>query len=139
VTAASASGGEAVEVDEKHVLTTCIFHVPDRIGDAHETHDAHSTLPRNLQLKQSREIPKTLGVFALDYIPKGVRFGPLVGATTCYDVDKSMKLPSTTSSTKTGRSDFMWKVSRLFRRYYHNTIIVSGIQLRPVGKGHRSK
>lgn len=113
MTTASANGGEAVEVDEKHVLATCIFHVPDRIGDAHEARDAHSTLPRNLQLKQSREIPKTLGVFALDYIPKGVRFGALVGETTFYDADKSMKLSSTTASTKTGRSDFMWKVSRL--------------------------
>ncbi|GAB6022650.1 PR domain containing [Chamberlinius hualienensis] len=41
---------------------------------------AQLSLPRNLVLKPSLSFREGLGVWSTDYIPKGTRFGPLVGA-----------------------------------------------------------
>lgn len=40
---------------------------------------AESSLPRNLTLKPSQALSDVLGVWSSDYIPRGTRFGPLVG------------------------------------------------------------
>ncbi|XP_022248335.1 PR domain zinc finger protein 2-like, partial [Limulus polyphemus] len=40
---------------------------------------AETSLPRNLALKPSQMLTDVLGVWSTDYIPRGTRFGPLVG------------------------------------------------------------
>ncbi|XP_042201139.1 PR domain zinc finger protein 1-like [Callorhinchus milii] len=40
---------------------------------------AQATLPRNLKFKYSRDSNEVLGVLSIEYIPKGTRFGPLIG------------------------------------------------------------
>ena len=40
---------------------------------------AETSLPRNLALKSSQALSDVLGVWSSDYIPRGTRFGPLVG------------------------------------------------------------
>lgn len=57
----------------------CVCIVHDRQFDEQHSNRAQATLPRNLTLKKSYTMPKELGVWSIDYIPRGTRFGPLVG------------------------------------------------------------
>ncbi|XP_030639010.1 PR domain zinc finger protein 1a [Chanos chanos] len=50
---------------------------------------AEASLPRNLAFKHSSNSKEVIGVVSREYIPKGTRFGPLVGETyTAEDVPK---------------------------------------------------
>ncbi|XP_038655176.1 PR domain zinc finger protein 1a [Scyliorhinus canicula] len=44
-----------------------------------EPTQAQASLPRNLKFKYARDSNEVLGVMSAEYIPKGTRFGPLVG------------------------------------------------------------
>ncbi|KAK3926785.1 B lymphocyte-induced maturation protein 1-like protein, partial [Frankliniella fusca] len=62
-----------------------VYHVPDQPCDAQSCDGpaalprAHASLPRNLVLKPSQALSDVLGVWSTGYIPRGTRFGPLVG------------------------------------------------------------
>ncbi|XP_067841062.1 PR domain zinc finger protein 1a isoform X2 [Heptranchias perlo] len=50
----------------------------DPTTDSSLTH-AQASLPRNLKFKYAHDSNEVLGVMSAEYIPKGTRFGPLVG------------------------------------------------------------
>ncbi|KAJ8673644.1 hypothetical protein QAD02_004906 [Eretmocerus hayati] len=52
---------------------------PDTPVSPNEPNRAEASLPRNLVLKPSQECSNVYGVWSTDRIPKGTRFGPLVG------------------------------------------------------------
>ncbi|XP_034950614.1 PR domain zinc finger protein 1 [Chelonus insularis] len=56
-----------------------VYFVRDVAASANESNRAEASLPRNLVLKQSQALNDVLGVWSTGYIPKGTRFGPLVG------------------------------------------------------------
>uniref|UniRef100_A0A1B6K1P1 PR domain zinc finger protein 1 n=3 Tax=Homalodisca liturata TaxID=320908 RepID=A0A1B6K1P1_9HEMI len=68
---------KAIKEDEfeKHV----VYIVPDLPAKTDCANRAESTLPRNLVLKPSQALSDVLGVWSTSYIPRGTRFGPLVG------------------------------------------------------------
>ncbi|XP_076079457.1 PR domain zinc finger protein 1-like isoform X2 [Mytilus galloprovincialis] len=58
----------------------CVYIVHDRACERVCPNRAQASLPRNLTLKPSQSNgANSLGVWSLDYIPRGTRFGPLVG------------------------------------------------------------
>ncbi|CAL1542574.1 unnamed protein product [Lymnaea stagnalis] len=57
----------------------CVYIVQDRPCDAVCHNRAQASLPRNLTLRPSAACPTTTGVWSSDHIPRGTRFGPLVG------------------------------------------------------------
>lgn len=58
----------------------CVYIVHDRACERVCPNRAQASLPRNLTLKPSQNNgPNSLGVWSLDYIPRGTRFGPLIG------------------------------------------------------------
>ncbi|XP_015591866.1 uncharacterized threonine-rich GPI-anchored glycoprotein PJ4664.02 isoform X2 [Cephus cinctus] len=56
-----------------------VYLVPDVAASANDPNRAEASLPRNLVLKPSQALNDVLGVWSTSYIPKGTRFGPLVG------------------------------------------------------------
>ncbi|RWS17893.1 PR domain zinc finger protein 1-like protein [Dinothrombium tinctorium] len=58
-----------------------VYIVPDQPCDelGENANRAEACLPRNLVLKPSQTLSDVLGVWSTDYIPRGTRFGPLVG------------------------------------------------------------
>jgi len=62
-----------------------VYLVPDQpcddtsSGPTAASNRAETSLPRNLVLKPSQTLSDVLGVWSTDYIPRGTRFGPLVG------------------------------------------------------------
>ncbi|XP_022647630.1 PR domain zinc finger protein 1-like isoform X2 [Varroa jacobsoni] len=82
------------KIREEDFEQLAVYLVPDRPvdeqdGDHNSTgrqdreqtakNRAVSSLPRNLVLKPSQTLPGVLGVWSTDYIPRGTRFGPLIG------------------------------------------------------------
>ncbi|XP_078068540.1 PR domain zinc finger protein 1a [Mustelus asterias] len=60
----------------------CTYIVNDQAWEVTTDHDpthAQASLPRNLKFKYARDSNEVLGVMSAEYIPKGTRFGPLVG------------------------------------------------------------
>ncbi|KAI9520170.1 hypothetical protein NQZ68_020065 [Dissostichus eleginoides] len=57
----------------------CTYMVKDTDGDAMTTTRAEASLPRNLAFKLPANSKEVVGVCSREYIPKGTRFGPLVG------------------------------------------------------------
>ncbi|XP_034092204.1 PR domain zinc finger protein 1a [Gymnodraco acuticeps] len=57
----------------------CTYMVKDTDGDAMTTTRAEASLPRNLAFKHPADSKEVFGVCSREYIPKGTRFGPLVG------------------------------------------------------------
>ncbi|XP_053209623.1 PR domain zinc finger protein 1-like isoform X2 [Panonychus citri] len=68
-------------INEEEFDTLAVYVVPDQTCDeiTTEVNRAKSSLPRNLVLKPSQSCSDVLGVWGTDYIPRGTRFGPLVG------------------------------------------------------------
>ncbi|XP_044002035.1 GATA zinc finger domain-containing protein 14 isoform X1 [Aphidius gifuensis] len=84
------------------------FLVPDAPTSPGETNRAEASLPRNLVLKPSQALNDVLGVWSTDYIPKGTRFGPLVGQVYVKDsvpVDANRK--------------YFWRVYRNNEIFYY--------------------
>ncbi|RWS31652.1 PR domain zinc finger protein 1-like protein, partial [Leptotrombidium deliense] len=79
----------SIAEDEFEQLT--VYIVPDQPCDdlTQSNNRAEACLPRNLILKPSQTLLDVLGVWSTDYIPRGTRFGPLVG--TVYTKDEVPK------------------------------------------------
>lgn len=58
---------------------------------------AECTLPMNLILKSSSKNRKKSSIWSSDHIPRGVRFGPLVGEIRLVDVDTALVCPAEAS------------------------------------------
>ncbi|XP_067883097.1 PR domain zinc finger protein 1a isoform X4 [Heterodontus francisci] len=60
----------------------CTYIVNDQSWEPNSDSDlthAQASLPRNLKFKYTHDSNEVLGVMSAEYIPKGTRFGPLVG------------------------------------------------------------
>ncbi|XP_015518943.1 PR domain zinc finger protein 1 [Neodiprion lecontei] len=62
-----------------------VYLVPDVTPSPNDANHAEASLPRNLVLKPSQALNDVLGVWSTSYIPKGTRFGPLVGQVYTKD------------------------------------------------------
>ena len=75
-------GWDLAELAEEDFEQLAVYIVPDAVVEAVGTervNRAETSLPRNLTLKPSQALSDVLGVWSSDYIPRGTRFGPLVG------------------------------------------------------------
>uniref|UniRef100_A0A914WU57 PR domain zinc finger protein 1 n=1 Tax=Plectus sambesii TaxID=2011161 RepID=A0A914WU57_9BILA len=97
---------------EKDFNDLCIYHVPDKPVDKTIDNMAVASLPRNLFLRPSGEIPKMIGVWSKDFIPRGVRFGPLSGVST--KVIES-ELSTAEEDEEPVRGEHIWKIFRADR------------------------
>ncbi|XP_045118744.1 transcriptional activator GLI3-like isoform X2 [Portunus trituberculatus] len=94
--------GEEWDIDsikEEDWEERAVYLVPDTPTE--ETCPNHATLslPRNLVLKASGTISDVMGIWSTDYIPRGTRFGPLVGKRYAKD-----EVP------KTANRKYFWRV-----------------------------
>ncbi|MCP9263496.1 PR domain zinc finger protein 1 [Dirofilaria immitis] len=70
-------------MSEHNFAELCVFHVPDKPLEHQDPNNrAATSLPLNLTIRSSHEVPKTMGVWSMDYIPRGARFGPLVATVS---------------------------------------------------------
>ncbi|CAG9814397.1 unnamed protein product [Phaedon cochleariae] len=86
-----------IREEEFELHTTYI--VPDLPVDPGTPNRAEATLPRNLVLKSSQVLLNTQGVWSTGYIPRGTRFGPLVGEIYAKDA-----IPNTANR------NYFWRV-----------------------------
>lgn len=97
----AAPGVRSTETDWKQaaddvLAELCIFHVPDKTASLPNSKRAECTLPMNLLLKSSKNRKKS-SIWSSDQIPRGVRFGPLVGEIRLVDVDSALVCPAEAS------------------------------------------
>ncbi|KAB0802283.1 hypothetical protein PPYR_04469 [Photinus pyralis] len=85
--------------------------VPDIPVDPGTPNRAEGTLPRNLLLKPSQALSDAQGVWSTGYIPRGTRFGPLVGEVYAKDA-----VPSTANRK------YFWRV-QLREDYFRKSSI----------------
>ncbi|KAJ1528620.1 hypothetical protein ONE63_007019 [Megalurothrips usitatus] len=64
---------------EEEFEEQAVYLVPDQPAEGQSVPRAQASLPRNLVLKPSQALSDVLGVWSTGYIPRGTRFGPLVG------------------------------------------------------------
>ncbi|XP_025017323.1 uncharacterized protein LOC107365380 [Tetranychus urticae] len=90
-------------ISEEEFDTLAVYVVPDLPCDEEttEVNRAKTSLPRNLVLKPSKACNDVLSVWATDYIPRGTRFGPLVG-----EVYKRDEVP------EDANRQYFWRVYR---------------------------
>ncbi|PBC28569.1 PR domain zinc finger protein [Apis cerana cerana] len=74
-----ASEWDHATLREEEFEQHAVYLVPDVSASPGDTNRAEASLPRNLVLKPSQALNDVLGVWSTSYIPKGTRFGPLVG------------------------------------------------------------
>jgi len=85
-------GWDLTELAEEDFEQLAVYIVPDAVVEqppassssssstpAAPINRSEASLPRNLVLKPSQALSDVLGVWSSDYIPRGTRFGPLVG------------------------------------------------------------
>lgn len=73
-------GWDMTCLKEEEFEEFCVYIVHDRACQKICKNRAQASLPRNLTLKPSQSQPDNIqGVWSLDYIPRGTRFGPLDG------------------------------------------------------------
>lgn len=75
---------DLAELAEEDFEQLAVYIVPDAVvepstGSNAVVNRAETSLPRNLVLKPSQALSDVMGVWSSDYIPRGTRFGPLVG------------------------------------------------------------
>ncbi|GMT27767.1 hypothetical protein PFISCL1PPCAC_19064, partial [Pristionchus fissidentatus] len=103
------------EVSDSTLEQLCVFTCPDKPGQPNALR-AVSSLPLSLTINDSIEQPGTPGVYSTDYIPRGAKFGPVVGNLLPNDANSSMLCPVEASSANsvlsgTGLpSATLWKV-----------------------------
>lgn len=73
-----ASEWDHATLREEEFEQHAVYLVPDVAGSPTDSNRAEASLPRNLVLKSS-QAPNAVGVWSTSYIPKGTRFGPLIG------------------------------------------------------------
>uniref|UniRef100_A0A0N5B192 PR domain zinc finger protein 1 n=1 Tax=Syphacia muris TaxID=451379 RepID=A0A0N5B192_9BILA len=106
-------------MSEHNFAELCVFHVPDKpIEHQDPNNRAATSLPLNLTLRSSQEISKTIGVWSMDYIPRGVRFGPLVGEYQKPDIAEATVSPA----EATGASDIIGSVNNSAGQFCFNNI-----------------
>ncbi|KAH3889022.1 hypothetical protein DPMN_013068 [Dreissena polymorpha] len=73
-------GWDMTQLKEEEFEEFCVYIVHDRACEKVCRNRAQASLPRNLTLKPSLTQPdQAQGVWSVDYIPRGTRFGPLNG------------------------------------------------------------
>ncbi|KAL6425248.1 hypothetical protein ACFW04_009472 [Cataglyphis niger] len=80
-----ASEWDHATLREEEFEQHAVYLVPDVATSPGDTNRAEASLPRNLVLKPSQALNDVLGVWSTSYIPKGTRFGPLVGQVYTKD------------------------------------------------------
>ncbi|XP_013382596.1 PR domain zinc finger protein 1 isoform X2 [Lingula anatina] len=90
---------DLLSLPEEEYEKRCVYIVPDQPCDRDLPNRAEASLPRNLVLKPSQIFTDVVGVWSTDYIPKGTRFGPLVGEIFTKD-----------SIPRTAEKKFLWQV-----------------------------
>ncbi|XP_023290789.1 PR domain zinc finger protein 1 [Orussus abietinus] len=80
-----ASEWDHATLREEEFEQHAVYLVPDVSVSPNDTNRAEASLPRNLVLKPSQALNDVLGVWSTSYIPKGTRFGPLVGQVYTKD------------------------------------------------------
>ncbi|XP_046142254.1 PR domain zinc finger protein 1 [Osmia bicornis bicornis] len=80
-----ASEWDHATLREEEFEQHAVYLVPDVAASPTDTNRAEASLPRNLVLKPSQALNDVLGVWSTSYIPKGTRFGPLVGQVYTKD------------------------------------------------------
>ncbi|XP_072394263.1 PR domain zinc finger protein 1 isoform X2 [Diabrotica undecimpunctata] len=98
-TVSSASEFDLANIREEEFELHTTYIVPDLPVDPGTPNRAEATLPRNLVLKSSQVVANAQGVWSTGYIPRGTRFGPLVGEIYAKDA-----VPSSTNR------NYLWRV-----------------------------
>ncbi|XP_076398105.1 PR domain zinc finger protein 1 isoform X2 [Megachile rotundata] len=80
-----ASEWDHATLREEEFEQHAVYLVPDVAASPTNTDRAEASLPRNLVLKPSQALNDVMGVWSTSYIPKGTRFGPLVGQVYTKD------------------------------------------------------
>ncbi|GMS97916.1 hypothetical protein PENTCL1PPCAC_20091, partial [Pristionchus entomophagus] len=111
------------EVNDQTLEQLCVFNCPDKPGTIMDGSRALASLPLNLTIRDSLEQPNTTGVFSSDYIPRGAKFGPVIGSILPVDSSGMVCGVDSASAHNAGSglpSATVWKVfspknSLLFR------------------------
>ncbi|CAD6184785.1 unnamed protein product [Caenorhabditis auriculariae] len=91
------------DVSDETFVELCVFHVPDKpLHNQDLKNRAMTSLPINLTLRPSTREPNKTSIWAVDYIPKGARFGPIVGESRLTPADSSMLCPAEASMAGAG-------------------------------------
>ncbi|KAF4513912.1 UNVERIFIED_CONTAM: hypothetical protein B566_EDAN017729 [Ephemera danica] len=85
-----------------------VYLVPDALPEPDCTNRAEASLPRNLVLKPSEALSDVQGVWSTSYIPRGTRFGPLVGEVYAKD-----------AVPRTANRKYFWRVYKDNELYYY--------------------
>ncbi|XP_068903712.1 PR domain zinc finger protein 1 isoform X1 [Tenebrio molitor] len=85
VAVTSASEYDLANIHEEEFELHTTYIVPDLPVEPGTPNRAEATLPRNLVLKTSQALSDAQGVWSTGYIPRGTRFGPLVGEIYAKD------------------------------------------------------
>ncbi|XP_050309118.1 PR domain zinc finger protein 1 isoform X2 [Anthonomus grandis grandis] len=83
--AANANSLDPTSISEEEFEQHTTYIVPDLPVEPESLNRAEATLPRNLVLKPSNALSDAQGVWSTGYIPRGTRFGPLVGEIYAKD------------------------------------------------------
>ncbi|XP_064629184.1 PR domain zinc finger protein 1-like isoform X3 [Lineus longissimus] len=86
----------------------CTYIVQDRPCPDMVANRAHASLPRNLVLKPSLKLADVLGVWSTEFIPRGTRFGPLLG-----EIFEKDKVP------KSANRKYFWRIYKDNDLYYY--------------------
>ncbi|CAH1168974.1 unnamed protein product [Phyllotreta striolata] len=105
----SASEFDLANIREEEFELHTTYIVPDLPVEPGTPNRAEATLPRNLVLKSSQVVANAQGVWSTGYIPRGTRFGPLVGEIYAKDA-----VPSSTNR------NYLWRV-QVGEGFYRNS------------------
>ncbi|XP_074644318.1 PR domain zinc finger protein 1-like [Tubulanus polymorphus] len=93
---------------ESEFQKICTYIVPDKACPEVAPNRAEMTLPRNLVLKPSSTLSNVPGVWSTEFIPKGTRFGPLMGNIFTKD-----QVPSSANKK------YFWRVYKDNELYFY--------------------
>ncbi|XP_018563210.1 PR domain zinc finger protein 1 isoform X3 [Anoplophora glabripennis] len=110
-TVTSASEFDLANIREEEFELHTTYIVPDLPVEPGTPNRAEATLPRNLVLKSSQALSDAQGVWSTGYIPRGTRFGPLVGEIYAKDA-----VPSSANRK------YFWRV-QLREGFYRNSCL----------------
>uniref|UniRef100_A0AC35TL46 PR domain zinc finger protein 1 n=1 Tax=Rhabditophanes sp. KR3021 TaxID=114890 RepID=A0AC35TL46_9BILA len=95
------------EWTDNNFANLCVFHVPDKkVTHGEAVTKAVGSLPMNLTIRANDDKDNTLSIYSVDYIPRGVRFGPLVGQTNSPNPDDAYMQPTEGAGAGVPRSSF---------------------------------
>ncbi|KAL6731113.1 hypothetical protein Aduo_002019 [Ancylostoma duodenale] len=87
------------EINDETLAQLCVFHVPDKPVQHQDAKNRSITsLPLNLTIRPSAQDPSRMGVWSVDYIPRGVRFGPLLGEVQMNGAVDTLVCPAEAAS-----------------------------------------